>query len=100
MTPSNVSPVVTKRQSAMSSLRARATIIVLRVRTVIGSAGLVPQCRCAVLLKQQKTPGKLDHAAADTRRFPLWRALVPAAWSFHAAELNAVFARWGGSRDN
>jgi hypothetical protein len=22
------------------------------------------------------------------------------AWSFHAAELNSVFARWGGSRDN
>ena len=22
------------------------------------------------------------------------------AWSFHAAELNAVFARWGSSRDN
>jgi hypothetical protein len=22
------------------------------------------------------------------------------AWSFHAAELNAVFARWGGSRDS
>ena len=22
------------------------------------------------------------------------------AWSFHAAELDAVFARWGGSRDN
>ena len=22
------------------------------------------------------------------------------AWSFHAAELNAVLARWGGSRDN
>ena len=31
MTPSNVSPVVTKRQSAMTSLRARATIMVLRV---------------------------------------------------------------------
>jgi hypothetical protein len=31
MTPSNVSPVVTKRQSAISSLRAMATIIVLRV---------------------------------------------------------------------
>src|SRR5205807_279426 len=30
-TPSNVSPVVTKRQSAMTSLRASATIIVLRV---------------------------------------------------------------------
>jgi len=33
MTPSNVSPVVTKRQSAIRSLRARATIIVLRVPT-------------------------------------------------------------------
>src|SRR5260370_9291759 len=31
MTPSNVSPVVTKRQSAMTSLRATATIIVFRV---------------------------------------------------------------------
>src|SRR6202035_1277412 len=31
MTPSNVSAVVTKRQSAMTSLRASATIIVLRV---------------------------------------------------------------------
>jgi hypothetical protein len=30
-TPSSISPVVTKRQSAMSSLRASATIIVLRV---------------------------------------------------------------------
>jgi hypothetical protein len=30
-TPSSVWPVVTKRQSAMSSLRASATIIVLRV---------------------------------------------------------------------
>jgi hypothetical protein len=31
MTSSNVSPVVTKRQSAMINLRASATIIVLRV---------------------------------------------------------------------
>ena len=30
-TPSGTSPVVTRRQSAMSSLRASATIIVLRV---------------------------------------------------------------------
>ena len=29
--PSNISPVVTRRQSVMSSLRANATIIVLRV---------------------------------------------------------------------
>ena len=32
-TPSSGSPVVTKRQSAMSSLRASATIMVLRVPT-------------------------------------------------------------------
>ena len=31
MTPSNVSPVVTRRQRAIRSLRASATIIVLRV---------------------------------------------------------------------
>jgi hypothetical protein len=31
MTPSNVSPVVTERQSAMNSLRANATIMVLCV---------------------------------------------------------------------
>ena len=31
MTPSNVSPVVTNRQSAITSLRARATIMVMRV---------------------------------------------------------------------
>ena len=24
----------------------------------------------------------------------------PDGWSFHAAQLNAVFARWGGARDN
>ena len=36
-TPSNVSPVVTKRQSAISSLRASATIIVLRVPTLLSA---------------------------------------------------------------
>ena len=42
MTPSNVSPVATKRHSAMSSLRANATIITLRVpATAISSTGLV-----------------------------------------------------------
>src|SRR5580704_11195783 len=56
MTPSNVSPVVTKRQSAMSSLRASSAV---------GSAGLVPPGQCALLLKPQKAPGELDHATAD-----------------------------------
>src|SRR5438128_10066739 len=36
-----------------------------RARTAIGSTGLVPQCQCALLLKQQETPSELDHAAAD-----------------------------------
>src|ERR1700694_6314535 len=34
-----------------------------RAGTVIGSAGLVPPRQCAVLLKPQKSPGELDHAA-------------------------------------
>ena len=66
MTPSNGSPMVTNRQSAMSSLRARSTIIVFaRGATVIGRAGLVPLGQCAVLLKPQEAPGELDHPTAD-----------------------------------
>jgi hypothetical protein len=37
MTPSGGSPVVTKRQSAMTSLRASATIIVLRVPILLSA---------------------------------------------------------------
>jgi len=36
-----------------------------RASTAIGSAGLVPPGQCALLLKPQKAPGRLDHAAAD-----------------------------------
>src|ERR1700730_1677306 len=36
-----------------------------RAETAIGSAGAVPQCQCALLLKQQEAPAELDHAAAD-----------------------------------
>src|SRR6202047_2060492 len=36
-----------------------------RAQTAIGSAGPVPQCQCALLLKQQEAPSELDHAAAD-----------------------------------
>src|SRR5204863_2525845 len=64
-TPSSVSPVVTKRQSAMISLRASATIMVLRANAAIGGAGAIPQCERTFLLKHQKAPGELDHAAAD-----------------------------------
>src|ERR1700751_5950437 len=58
--------MVPNRQSAMSSLRARATIIVFaRGATAIGRAGLVPLGQCAVLLKPQKAPGELDHPTAN-----------------------------------
>src|ERR1700730_13023487 len=36
-----------------------------RAETAIGSAGAVPQCQCALLLKQQEAPGELDHAVPD-----------------------------------
>src|SRR5262249_54644787 len=36
-----------------------------RAPTAIDSAGPVPPRQCAVLLKSQKAPGELDHAAAD-----------------------------------
>src|SRR5437762_13283423 len=66
MTPSNVSPVVTKRQSAMISLRASASDHGLaRASTAISGAGAIPHCQRALLLKHQKAPGELDHAAAD-----------------------------------
>src|SRR6201993_3120877 len=65
-TPSSGSPVVTKRQSAMINLRASATIIVLRVPIRLSAVwAAIPQCQRALLLKHQKAPGELDHAAAD-----------------------------------
>src|SRR5580704_19038257 len=70
-TPSNGSPVVTKRQSAMTSLRASAVLAkagdhcLARANTAISGASAIPQCERALLLKHQKAPGELDHAAAD-----------------------------------
>ena len=64
-TPSSSSPVVTKRQSAMISLRASATIMALRVPLRLSGCGAIPQCERALLLKHQKAPGELDHGAAD-----------------------------------
>src|ERR1700732_2201965 len=36
-----------------------------RAGSAVGSAGLVPPGQCALLLKPQKAPGEVDHAAAD-----------------------------------
>jgi hypothetical protein len=66
MTPSNVLPVVANRQSAMTSLRASATIIVLRVPLRLSAVqARYHNAQRAVLLKHRKAPGELDHAAAD-----------------------------------
>jgi hypothetical protein len=48
MTSSNVSPVVTKRQSAMSSLRANPTIIVLRVPSRLSAVRARYHCASAL----------------------------------------------------
>src|SRR5438477_12335576 len=44
VTPSNVSPVVTNRQSAMTSLRASVTIIVLRVPLRLSAVRALLDC--------------------------------------------------------
>ena len=36
-----------------------------RANAAIIGAGAIPQCERALLLKHQKAPGELDHAAAD-----------------------------------
>src|SRR5580700_729243 len=48
-----------------------------RASTAIGSAGLVPARQCALLLKPQKAPGELDHAAADPGIAGSGEALFP-----------------------
>ena len=53
------------RQSAMSSLRARATIILVLRAPLTPSVRLRNHCaRRAVLLEQQEAPSELDQAAA------------------------------------
>ncbi len=56
------------RHKAISSLRASATIMVLRtpLAPALG-AGAVPLRQRAVLLEHEEAPGELDHRAAHTR---------------------------------
>ena len=77
-TPSGVSPVVTKRHSAISSLRANATIMVLRVPPRASAVpSPVPDRQTAGLLEPEETPGELDHAAAHARVARLGEPLLP-----------------------
>src|SRR5205814_573235 len=36
-----------------------------RATTAVGGTGAIPQCQCALLLKHQKAPSELDHAATN-----------------------------------
>ena len=64
-TPCGTAPVVTMRQSAMSNLRARATIIfVLRAPRTPSVRPSEPLSEGAVFLKQKEAPRELDQAAA------------------------------------
>src|SRR5437763_2421254 len=80
MTPSIVSPVVTNRQSAITSLRARATIIVLRVPIRLSTVRVrIPHCERALLLKHQKSATRVGSCRGGPGRCRLWLALVPVA---------------------
>src|SRR5262249_59088314 len=64
-TPCGISPVVTIRYSATSSLRANATIIVLRVPLRLSCVRAWYHCgQSAVLLEHEEPPRQLNHAAA------------------------------------
>ena len=48
-------------------------VLVLRVTERLSAVrGRLPPCQCALLLKPQKAPGELDHAAADPGIARLW----------------------------
>jgi hypothetical protein len=65
MKPSNVSPVVAKRQSAISSLRASATIMVLRVPKRLSAERARYHSASALLSETAGSASELDHAAAN-----------------------------------
>ena len=60
-TPSGIAPCRTSRHRAIKSLRAKATIMGLRVPRASRSK---PLRQGAVFLEHEKSPGQLDHASA------------------------------------
>jgi len=81
------SPVVTKRHRAISSLRARATIMVLR-----SAPRTIPPRRW--LLEHEPTPRQLDHAAANPCIACPGQPFFPAlAAAFVRSPCNATVAR-------
>ena len=73
--PSGARPSVTKRQIAIKSLRAKATIVMRRIST-LKRANTVPEpCRMAALwLVAKPKPGELDDrfcpSSGDLRELP------------------------------
>jgi len=90
MTPSNVSAVVNKAPERDQELACQGDDHRLaRAHTAIGNAGPVPPCQCALLLKQQKAPGRVGSRPRRTRALPALASLVPAA-SRHSRPVEPV----------
>ena len=81
--PSDTSPLVARRQSAMSSLRASATIIVLRVLARLSAVRAANHWAKALSFwNLEKAPSELDHAAPNAsvtaaRKAPRSRRRLP-----------------------
>jgi hypothetical protein len=60
-TSAGTAPVVTMRQSTISTLRASATIIVFRVEPRPCRAFVIPLCQTTIGVKPEKAPRQPDH---------------------------------------
>src|SRR5580700_4426121 len=79
LTPSGTSPVVTRRHSAISSLRASATIIVV-LRAPLGPSvpRAIPLRQRTIFLEHQEAPRQLDQPTSYPRIAGLGQALLSA----------------------
>ena len=88
MTPSKVSPVVTKRQSAMTSLRTSATIMVLRVPLRCRRCGRDTTMPARSPSETSESARRVGSCCGGPGRCRLWRAFVRAgARRSHPASL-------------
>jgi hypothetical protein len=82
MTPSGTTPSRTSRHRAIRSLRAKATIMVLRVPRAFSVRARNHCAKALSLLEHEKSPRQLDHAPPNPRipgsRQPFLAALLPA----------------------
>jgi hypothetical protein len=77
-TPSGIAPVVTILHIAMSSLRARATImVILRAPFVPPVTAAIPLRQSTVVLEPKKPPSQLDQASSHAGIARLGQTLLP-----------------------